>query len=886
MGVQGLIRTLGFQIAVAMSVLIVAISALVVWQVDGILRDNEEARYTQRLLQARDQLEQQLESDRELVVTGAALLSSNEQLQAAIASGDVVMILSVASDYYQRVGTALHGTPGLQIYGADGTLLVRAHEPLRGLQRVVPQEVRLALETDDSLGSIRRDEILGLSISGVAPVRDTDGRIVGAVETLTGMGRAFLLDQERLLGLQILLVERDTVVVTDPELAATIDASVISETEREAITTNRAAFVDIGGRSSLVAQHALTSLDNDELGTFYLAISESRILEGVNAIRTHALRATAAGAVIAVVLASGLAFLSVRPLRELVDAARRIQANDLDTPVESSGPTEVLDLADALEDLRVAVRQTREAMLSVNRDLASRFDASTTSLSETSQELAVMHGILAALGGEAPGGLSGVTDELADLDWVDGAIVALANEEGHLSPAASSNLAPAALAAVLGAIEDGVRGQRLEAGIVVTDTSGTPETDGLAEYGVGGFVAQPMVEPDGVSGILVVTTRRALRLTPSRTELLRSVTLEVAAMLERTELAGEVEENRRIAESVLREMTDGVLVINHANQCRVANPAAARMLGRTRLELVGLPAEDILPLGAEGLATLRRRAASPDAGPVSPLVAETNGRRIAVSAGPFVDADPGRAGMMVLLHDLSAEAEVERVKQDFVSMVGHELRTPLTLIRTTIDLLNEGDAGELNETQGRIVEVLNANADRLMALINDLLDMSAIDSGRMQIQPTHLELVEVARATVEEAQPAAQAKHHQFRLDMPEQVPTWADRRRVTQVLSNLISNAIKYTPPGGVITVSVRLADPWVHVSVQDSGIGIPPEEQAHLFEKFYRTSQGRRTTGGTGLGLAIARSLVELHGGRIWCESDGMTGTTFTFTLPSRQI
>src|SRR5690606_35026334 len=135
---------------------------------------------------------------------------------------------------------------------------------------------------------------------------------------------------------------------------------------------------------------------------------------------------------------------------------------------------------------------------------------------------------------------------------------------------------------------------------------------------------------------------------------IRSVTNEVAVMLERTELAGEVEENRRIAESVLREMSDGVLVINYADQCRAAHPAAARILGRSPPELVGTSAELILPLGREGVSTLRRRANDPENTPVAPLLVEVNNRHVAISAGPFVDADPDRSGMMVLIRDLSA----------------------------------------------------------------------------------------------------------------------------------------------------------------------------------------------------------------------------------------
>ena len=260
-----------------------------------------------------------------------------------------------------------------------------------------------------------------------------------------------------------------------------------------------------------------------------------------------------------------------------------------------------------------------------------------------------------------------------------------------------------------------------------------------------------------------------------------------------------------------------------------------------------------------------------------------------MTAGPFPDPGPSRAGVILLIRDLSAEAEAERVKRYFVSMVGHELRTPLTLIRTTIDLLHGHHAGGLNATQERIVEVLRQNSERLMTLTSDLLDMSALDSGRMQIVPASVDLIEIVRRAVRAAAGAAGERKHQLRLVLPEDANTvmvWADTPRVEQVLSNLISNAIKYTPPNGEIDVRIEGGRAFASVAVADSGIGIPPEEQAGLFEKFYRTSAGRRTTGGTGLGLAIARSIVELHGGEIVCDSDGQTGTTFTFTLPRRPL
>ncbi len=184
------------------------------------------------------------------------------------------------------------------------------------------------------------------------------------------------------------------------------------------------------------------------------------------------------------------------------------------------------------------------------------------------------------------------------------------------------------------------------------------------------------------------------------------------------------------------------------------------------------------------------------------------------------------------------------------------------------------------------MEVLRSNTDRLMSLINDLLDMSAIDSGRMEIRPGETDLTTIITEVIDESRPAAGAKDHQILVRAPEHLTVWADRQRIGQVAGNLISNAVKYTPPGGTIEVAVDVEGPWARVSIHDTGIGISREDQAQLFERFYRTSAGRRITGGTGLGLAIARSLVELHGGRIWVDSDGDSGSTFSFTLPTRPI
>ena len=884
MRIGAFVGTLGFQLALAMSLLIVSVGALVVWQVDSILRDGEYHHVEEHLERAREQIAQQLATDRELVSTGAVVIANQPDMRDAVAAGDAGAILQIATEYYNRTGPAIQGAAGLQVYDGAGELLLRAHDPLRGRQAMVPREVHEVIAQRISLGVIRVDEILGPAIAGISPVLSEDGTIVGIIEALAAIDATYIGARERLLDVNIALITADLVIAADDSLG--LEPHDITTSDRERTAAGGVATLSLGEVPYLATLLPIMAFDGIPIGNLYLGVEEEAVFASVREVRMAALRITTAGALVALVLSAGLAFIIARPIRELVHAAGRIRANDLDTPVQANGPTEVADLAHALDDLRLAVRQTREAMLNVNRDIAMRFEQSAESLSEVTQELAAMHSILGALSNDSPEGLAGVTEHLTDLTWVSGALIAVADEQGHLSAASSFGLSPVAAALLIQVIESGVGPQQLEDGIAVRDTASTTMTAPLLIHEIGGFAAQPVVAPDGIAGAIVVTSTGVLSLPESRVDLIHAVAREVALTLERTELASAVEESRRIAESVLHEMSDGVVVLDEDGRCIAVNPAAERLLGAPRSELVGTSDRDFLPLTDDALEALRRRAANQSDVPMALLVGEKHGRQLAFGAGPFGGTEVTSSGMMLLIRDLSAEAEAERVKQDFVSMVGHELRTPLTLIRTTVDLLNEGDAGGLNDTQERIVEVLRSNTDRLMSLINDLLDMSAIDSGRMEIQPEETDLTAIITEVVEDTRPAAGAKDHQIIVRAPEYLTVWADRQRIGQVVGNLIGNAVKYTPPGGTIEVTVEVKEPWAQVSVRDTGIGISREDQAQLFERFYRTSAGRRIMGGTGLGLAIARSLVELHGGQIWVDSDGDSGSTFFFTLPTRPI
>ena len=855
------------------------------WRVNGDLHQQAEIRFADQVKLSVMQVDDRVDSDVRQRVVSATVLASQQQFLSAIQASNINAAVQLATAYMSRTSLALSGASGIRVYGPNGNLMMRAEAPQNVAQRVVPVEVLSVLQSGRADGFVRLDETMGLAMSGISPILGSDGRPIGVVEAITSLDRTFAVAAAGVVNTDVAVISGGRVTAkSDPGVE--LDPTAVTEDLRRR-TKESPVHLAFAGHEYLVGIATYRDAAGTAIGDIYLAIDRERINDTVVETRGSILRTM----VVAMLFATGAAWLfgwlALRPMQPLLAAAGRLQQNDLESPVPASGPTELRQLSEAMEDMRLAIRQSREALQSANRDLASRVSTSDASLSEVTQDLDVMQSVVAQLAGESAGGLPSVTEELIRLEWVDGAFIALATEDGALSSAASAGLPPGAASAALEVIEKYMAQSPL-AEISIEDTAAHLESERLPAWLIGGLAVAPMQTPDGTAGVVVVTSVGAMRPTAQRRELLRSIAHEVTATLERSELADEVEENRRVAEAVLREMADGVVVVDHLSIGQICNPAAARLLGVTRADIIGHRADEWLPVAAAALDTLRLRAGETRSS-ASPVLLESVGRQLAITTGPFPDPDPARAGVILLIRDLSAEAEAERVKRDFVSMVGHELRTPLTLIRTTIDLLHGHDAGDLNATQERIVEVLRQNSERLMTLISDLLDMSALDSGRMQIVPTSVDLIEIVRRAVRGAADQARDRKHQLRVVLPEDAVTvtvWADGPRVEQVLSNLLSNAIKYTPPGGDIEVRIEGNRAFASVAVADSGIGIPPEEQAGLFEKFYRTSAGRRTTGGTGLGLAIARSIVELHGGEIVCDSDGQTGTTFTFTLPRRPL
>ena len=229
--------------------------------------------------------------------------------------------------------------------------------------------------------------------------------------------------------------------------------------------------------------------------------------------------------------------------------------------------------------------------------------------------------------------------------------------------------------------------------------------------------------------------------------------------------------------------------------------------------------------------------------------------------------------------------ELDRMKSDFVSHVSHELRTPLTAIKGAVDLILREVAGPLTEKQIHYLTRVRSNTQHLAGLINDLLDLAKIESGRIEIKSSHVSLGGLVHDVVEALRPVAAEKVIALEATIGEpSILVWGDRDKINQVLTNLIGNAIKFTPVQGRVTVSVsRNGGESVQVSVSDTGPGVAPDEKEKIFAKFYQIAEvNGESSKGTGLGLAIARALVELHGGKIWVESEEGRGSTFLFTLP----
>ena len=345
----------------------------------------------------------------------------------------------------------------------------------------------------------------------------------------------------------------------------------------------------------------------------------------------------------------------------------------------------------------------------------------------------------------------------------------------------------------------------------------------------------------------------------------------------------------RRQEVLLDSVADGICGVDRNGLISFANPAAARLLGASALSITGRPVHDLL----HGSAPANRQCAED-----CPLRRSTGDHKTAAGediifradSSPFPAEyvltpilDQGRlSGAVLSFRDISQRHALDRLKDEFISTVSHELRTPLTSIRGALGLLSSGMLGKANDKAANLLRIALTNSDRLVRLINDILDLERIQSGKEPLAFRPVQLADIVRQAIEGMAPVAEAGGVQLIHDTTK-VEIGADPDRLLQVLTNLLSNAVKFSSPNSTISVMIRPGATGVTLSVIDQGRGIPADKLDAIFGRFQQVdASDSRQMGGTGLGLAICRTIVLQHSGRIWAERNPVRGSTFRVFLP----
>jgi signal transduction histidine kinase len=383
-------------------------------------------------------------------------------------------------------------------------------------------------------------------------------------------------------------------------------------------------------------------------------------------------------------------------------------------------------------------------------------------------------------------------------------------------------------------------------------------------------------------------------------QLLTSFAYFAATALENARLYQDAYEQRRELEAVLAGIGDGVVVAGTDLSLILMNPVARDILGLEAEPPGGVPLPPYLSapafadLLAQTLATGEEQIKELDLPvPVGPRPARLRERAPAgelrtygALASPVLDASGEVSGVVAVLRDITAQKEVERMKSNFLSVVSHELRTPLHSIKGFVEIILMGKTGPVTEIQEDFLKTVRTQTTVLHRMIDDLLEFSRMEAGRIKLNLEEVSVSAIALGVATKLAPLAEEGGLTLYMDFPDDLPPIdGDRVRLDQVLTNLVENAIKFTPQHGEITIGARRTGETMLLTVHDTGIGIPPEEQEKVFDRFYQVDRGeKRAYRGTGLGLAISRHIVERHNGKIWVESDGVAGhgSSFHVELP----
>lgn len=389
--------------------------------------------------------------------------------------------------------------------------------------------------------------------------------------------------------------------------------------------------------------------------------------------------------------------------------------------------------------------------------------------------------------------------------------------------------------------------------------------------------------------VLEMYRRSRIREDQETVAMIETALASLGQMMARSREQDRADELHSTQQILLDTIADGICATDSKGNVTLMNPAAARMLRREAREMIGANLHELLHASKSGNGDCTEECAlltalklhKPFSGEVVVWRTDRSSFPAEFSLTPITE-NSRYSGAVISFRDITQRFALDKLKDEFVSTVSHELRTPLTSIRGALGLLSSGILGQVNEKAANLLRIALSNSDRLVRLINDILDLERIQSGREPLSFRSVALNEIVQQAIDGMQPVADAAGVQLIHDA-NVVQLKADPDRLLQVLTNLLSNAIKFSPAGAAISVTLRAGSNAVVLSVIDQGRGIPADKLDKIFDRFQQVdASDARQKGGSGLGLAICRTIVQQHGGKIWAERNAVCGSTFRVLLP----
>lgn len=403
-------------------------------------------------------------------------------------------------------------------------------------------------------------------------------------------------------------------------------------------------------------------------------------------------------------------------------------------------------------------------------------------------------------------------------------------------------------------------------------------------------VALPLISRKQVVGVIFIFRNYAGVFSSNDTALLQSFADQAAIAVQNATLYSQLSKEKRRLDALVDSVADGIIIMGFNHVVEHCNPAFAKMLGIPAREIRGQEHYDIIQLikPKNGLTLEKAEAGGWPLTANTSLYVEGDLKRknggflpVGITYAPLLSIEGNLMNIIASVRDISRFREADELKSTFISVVSHELKTPVALIKGYVSTLRREDASWDRKIIDDSLQVIEEEADRLTDLIENLLDASRLQAGVLSINLCDVALDHLATRIVDRFR--TQTSNHQFIIDFPDDFPPiMADEDRIAQVFSNLISNAIKYSPSGGKIIISGSTHPDHVIICVRDQGAGIAPRDIPYIFDRFYRAEDASRTTKGAGLGLYLTRAVIEAHNGRIWVDPNVEMGAQICFSLP----